>query len=113
MTTPDFYDVNIDYTAKQAGQEQRTGTHGENHKFKDMAEVKAFLKEKFGTSRRQPMYVDTKAGAAIQTGYVYHYKEKELADNGRKYLTFYIEAWVSVRGMTITNPFEKGQQKVS
>jgi len=72
--------VEIEKTGKGYGKNE--GYHmfdRETKTFKDMLEVKKFLKETYGKCKRVPSYVDTKDGEVKKVGYVYCFKNADLS----------------------------------
>jgi hypothetical protein len=72
------YEIQIKSLAAPIFSKDYFGTHSEVEYRKTVADVKKFLDEKYGNSRkhrRKPMYVDLKDGKTIQTGFVIGYRE--------------------------------------
>lgn len=104
-----YVEVHIDKTAKPAGRSEYGGGyrlyHQEKKTFRSMAEVKKWLKEEYGSSKRQPMYVDKKDGRTEKTGYVISFTSKE--HDGSRYRTYYEQHWISIREISAGSPFGK------
>jgi hypothetical protein len=106
MNTPDYFEVVITQTYQPAGPKiERYRGDTTRETFPAMKDVKAFLKDKYGTSRRQPMYRDKADGSAEQMGYVYHFREDQQnrdKQSGRD--VWYCQDWVTIRGIKTCNP---------
>lgn len=67
----------------------------ERHSFPTMQAARDWLKERYGSSKRVPMYHDTKDGRTKQTGYVYGFRN---ADWSHAPLDKWLQQdWVSFR----------------
>jgi len=73
--------------------------------FSDMKEVRAWLKETYGTSRRQGMFCDTKKGTVVRTGWVVSYSEYS---DDRPPVRLACQDWVKVTEITIKYPLSPG-----
>lgn len=56
---------------------------------------------------KQPIYYDTPDGDAVQCGYVITAKSDFRDDDNYRWVTQYIELWVTIE--IVTNPFEEAQ----
>lgn len=80
-------ELSITRTAKAFGNQDDYTIYDEATKyFTDLAEAKEWLKEEFGNSKRQPMYVDNKDGSTRKVGHVYGFKND--------YDKCYEQAWI-------------------
>ena len=61
--------------------------------FPDLKAAKAWIKEKYGTSKKSPMYIDTKTGKTKKIGYVIGFRSEEYEDG--KWDKFLEQHWVS------------------
>ena len=106
-----YVEAYITKQSKPAGNQNNYYPYDKQTKqFKDMKEFKQWLKDEYGKSKRQKMYIDDKDGNAIHIGYVYHYKtnQYEELNNGRYgYKTYYCLDWVEVVEVETHNLFVK------
>ena len=66
-----MYQVQIIMTGKGYGSSRSYCILGdESHSFATLADAKAFLKARYGTCKRRPMYRDRPDGSSYQTGFV-------------------------------------------
>jgi len=87
--------VNITMTGKGFAPTAKWGTFGEDRKhFADMAELKKWMKDTYGTCKRAPMYIDKGNNTTIPCGWVFGYKNREW--NGGKWEHYIQQDWVSV-----------------
>ncbi|MDD2779739.1 MAG: hypothetical protein PHD17_11295 [Methanothrix soehngenii] len=104
-----YVEVQIDMTAKPAGRSEAGGGytlfHQEKKTFRSMAEVQKWLKDRYGSSRRQPMYADKKDGSTEKVGYVISFKDQEY--EGGRYRTYYHQDWIGIREIPAASPFTK------
>lgn len=95
-----FYEVEITKTGKPFGrtEEDYSTFDREVKRFKTTEEVKAFLKESYGTCKRVKMYQDTKEGSE-HTGYIYCFKNKDWSHDSKGWFQ---QDWVSIDEMKST-----------
>jgi hypothetical protein len=105
------FEVIIIRRGKTSARAQWEGFDDERKLFHTYEEVKAWLKETYGTHRRRPMYVDTKSGETKRIGYVISLGwVKDIShpwtDTGKenKWLQ---EDWVEIREVTYKYPFKQ------
>lgn len=60
-------------------------------RFRDMNEVRAFLKKRYGNCKRQPMYRDRTDGSVVKVGWVFGYRQDDGTDKWMQ------QDWVSFR----------------
>ena len=49
----------------------------ETHTFEDVRTAREFLRDRYGKSKRQPMYQDTKDGKTHKVGYIYGFRNAD------------------------------------
>lgn len=49
----------------------------DSYQFRDMAEAKAWLTDRYGTSKRHAMYRDKKGGPTVRCGYVIGFRVRD------------------------------------
>jgi len=52
---------------------------GQTKEFNNMIDAKKWLKEKYGKSKRSPIFVDTVLGKTKQVGYVYGFRNADMS----------------------------------
>jgi hypothetical protein len=73
-------EAHITMTGKSYDPRDEYRIFGEDRKvFADMGEVRQWLDEQYGSSRRQAMYVDTKDGRTKRCGYVIGFRNADLS----------------------------------
>lgn len=101
-----YYEVHVRMTGKAIGSKEAMG-HGysgfgrEKEQFETLAEVKTYLKEKYGSHRREKMFVDgndshSSGFTPIHVGYIYKFKN---SDHENKW---YQQDWVEVKEIKAT-----------
>jgi hypothetical protein len=101
-----YFEVDIVMTAKPIGSKEPY--HMFDHKtmsFQTMAEVKKFLKDRYGKSKRQPMYVDKKAGGSEKVGYVFGFNNADWSHAPVE--KWHQQDWVNIAELTPRSPFKK------
>lgn len=92
--------LDITRTSKVAG--SPTGEYAqydsEVKRFKDLAEAKAWLKDEYGTCKRQPMYTDLKDGSSRKIGYIYCFKNADWSHSPVEH--WYQQDWVEFSKVT-------------
>jgi len=90
------YEIRITKTARPTGRRGDWSTFdNERKEFRRKQEVINFLKENYGKSRRQKMYVDTKKGETKQVGWIYKMGvQRDWSHNDPS--RWYQQDWVSV-----------------
>ena len=110
-----YYEVSVAKTGKAiSSREPRGGGYScfatERKEFGTVAEVKAYLKENYGTCKREKMYQDKKDGSTIVSGHVYSFKNGDIShpwnDDGSKN-EWYQQDWVEVREIESTRVIVK------
>jgi hypothetical protein len=90
-----YYKVRTIYTSRNISnkQEQYSAFDNTNHHFKTLEEVKAYLSEHYGKSKRVKMYCNTKDGKQKHIGYIYGFKNKDWSHNSP---AWYQQDWVEI-----------------
>lgn len=93
-------EISITRTGKNYGtQDAYSIFETEAKTFPDMASAKAFLKDEYGTCKRQAMYQDDKNGNAKRTGYVYCFNNKDWSHDSK---AWHQQDWVVFHKVTRT-----------
>lgn len=69
----------------------------ERKTFDTMKEANEWLKEQYGKSRRQPMYVDDSTNQAKKVGFIIGFRNKEYDRDAGKWFTYNEQDWVEFR----------------
>jgi len=90
-----YYELIIDYTAKQAGSKGLFERYDQETKtFKTIKKAKDFLKEKYyHCKKKSNMYIDNKDGTRQKVGTIYHYKNQFYKTEG----TSFCQDWIELR----------------
>lgn len=101
-----YLEADITMTGKDIGSKGSYQIFGHERKtFRSMAELKKFLKDRYGNSKRSPMYIDTKDGKAQKTGYIYGFINADYSH--APVHKWYQQDWVEITELTPRNPFKK------
>lgn len=74
--------------------------NNERETFLTLEEAKNHLKEKYGKTRRQKMYRDTKEGKSYQSGWIYSFRNKDWSHDSEEWLQ---KDWVEIREIESNN----------
>lgn len=85
-------EISITQTAKSNPRDDYGAYNDERHIVKDMAEAKAWLKERYGNCKRSYIYQDTKSGETKRVGYIYHFRNSDISHNSK---SWYQQDWVT------------------
>lgn len=100
--------------AGKAGTSRRESFDSFTKRFPDMAALKAWIKDHYGSCSRESMWVDTKKGKREKAGWIFKWVEKGAVqgDVNRKGQpnTYYMQDWVRVSRIMATNPFKRGRK---
>ena len=89
-------EVEITKTAKGYNKNDKYSIYDHETKlFKDMQEVKKWIKETYSHSKKQKMYQDTKDNKSIQTGYVISFRSEQYNNDTGRYDHFVEAHWIS------------------
>jgi len=101
-----YFEVHITMTSKSIGSKGQYQVSGQEKKhFRTMDEVNKFLKDRYGKSKRSPMYIDKKAGGSEKVGYVYRFIDADYSHAPVE--KWYQQDWVSITELTPRSPFKK------
>lgn len=95
-----YYEVQRTRTCKAIGSKEGYYIWDKEAKgFANLKEVKDFLKEEYGTSKREKMYIDDIEGSTKHTGYIYHYNTPKASydDQAKNNMD-----WVEVKEINAT-----------
>lgn len=97
-----FVQIVIKKTYKQMGGRDREWIRSDEEvkSFGNMGEAMSFLKETYGKSARQPMFVDKADGKPEKVGYIYKFKNSEYDRDTGKNNHFFENHWVEFRKVT-------------
>lgn len=92
----EYYEVKINRTSKPIGsKEPYSQSDNETKYFKTKEEADKFLKETYGKSKKQSMYIDKKDGTGGEkVGNIYGFKNKDWSHNSK---SWYQQDWVEIR----------------
>jgi hypothetical protein len=78
-----YYEVSIIETGRSMGRETSVNKYhffGEETEILDtLVEVKEYLKQRYGTCKRRPMYLEKTNGGTERVGYVYCFKNDDIS----------------------------------
>jgi hypothetical protein len=66
----------------------------ESHNFSNMQEAKKYLKEQYGKSSKDKMFIDTAKGKPKHIGYIYKFKQEEFDRDAGKNVHYIENDWV-------------------
>ena len=91
----EYYEVIITKTSKPIGSKDPYSNFDKETKyFKTKEEADKFLKETYGKSKKQSMYMDKKDGTSEKVGNIYGFKNKDWSHNSE---SWYQQDWVEIR----------------
>jgi hypothetical protein len=94
-----YYEVSITMTGKSIdGDDDYTGMGQERKEFPTKEKVVEFLRETYGKSDKQEMYIDNKeTGNTEQVGWIYSFENRDWSHGGDPWNQ---QDWVEVREIT-------------
>lgn len=76
-----MFELHITETGKSFSPKARYSVFNEKRRngFSDMREVYQYLRERYGKSKRMPMYIDRKSGPTIKCGWVIGFRNSDIS----------------------------------
>ena len=76
-----MFELHITETGKSFSPKARYSIFNDDRKagFSDMNAVYAYLRERYGKAKRQPMYVDLKTGGTLKCGWVIGFRNSDIS----------------------------------
>lgn len=97
-----FYEVRVTKTGKAVGRKEDYSTFDiERKEFATINAVKSYLKETYGTCKREKMYIDSHdLHQPIHIGYIYSFKNEDVSHAPVN--RWYQKDWIEVRELKAT-----------